>query len=234
MNGTNQQAFFSQQQLGISIGEFRSGEMLVEELANDQEVLQTTATGSVDKSWFNNVNDQQTSKLDLSNGTEKNDNIKVDTYFKNKSFVPDYLIKNDENNSLLNFSKEFLSQSAVEKQNNETINNTDFTLSGTTIVDNSFSFTLNSSDTGDFIIKIDKNKPEKEANLNINSTLKSESVGMRPPLLTAKPINSVNMQEISDNLDKIEHSILNRKEDQKQVSSTTFKSTNKSTKHQLS
>ena len=57
---------------------------------------------------------------------------------------------------------------------------------------------------------------------------------MRPPLLTAKPINSVNMQEISDNLDKIEHSILNRKEDQKQVSSTTFKSTNKSTKHQLS
>jgi len=135
--------------------------------------------------------------------------------------VPDYLIKNDENNSLLNFSKEFLSQSAVEKQNNETINNTDFTLSGTTIVDNSFSFTLNSSDTGDF-------------NLNINSTLKSESVGMRPPLLTAEPINSVNMQEISDNLDKIEHSLLNRKEDQKQVSSSTFKSMNKSTKHQLS
>jgi hypothetical protein len=65
MNGTNQQAFFSQQQLGISIGEFRSGEMLVEELANYQEVLQTTATGSVEKSWFNNVNDQQTSKLDL-------------------------------------------------------------------------------------------------------------------------------------------------------------------------
>ena len=107
----------------------------------------------------------------------------------------DYLIKNDENNSLLNFSKYFLSQSAVKKQNNETINNTDFTLSGTTIVDNSFSFTLNSSDTGDFIIKIDKNKPEKEANLNINSTLKSESVGMRPPLLTAEPINSVNMQK---------------------------------------
>jgi t-SNARE complex subunit (syntaxin) len=57
---------------------------------------------------------------------------------------------------------------------------------------------------------------------------------MRPPLLTAEPINSVNMQEISDNLDKIEHSLLNRKEDQKQVSSSTFKSMNKSTKHQLS
>ena len=83
-------------------------------------------------------------------------------------------------------------------------------------------------------IEIFENKPEKETNLNLNSTLKSESVGMRPPLLTAKPINSVNMQEISDNLDKIEHLLLNRKEDQKQVSSSTFKSMNKSTKHQLS
>ena len=83
-------------------------------------------------------------------------------------------------------------------------------------------------------IKIFENKPEKETNLNLNSTLKSESVGMRPPLLTAKPINSVNMQEISDNLEKIEHLLLNRKEDQEQVSSSTFKSMNKSTKHQLS
>ena len=57
-------------------------------------------------------------------------------------------------------------------------------------------------------IKIFENKPEKETNLNLNSTLKSESVGMRPPLLTAKPINSVNMQEISDNLDKIEHLLM--------------------------
>ncbi len=31
MNGTNQQAFFSQKQLGISIGEFRSGERLADE-----------------------------------------------------------------------------------------------------------------------------------------------------------------------------------------------------------
>ncbi len=66
MNGTNQQAFFSQQQLSISIGEFRSGERLADELANDQEVLQTT-TGFIDKSRFNNANDQQTSKLDLTN-----------------------------------------------------------------------------------------------------------------------------------------------------------------------
>ena len=45
MNGINQQALFSQQQLGISIGEFRSGEMLAEELAKDQQLLQTTTIG---------------------------------------------------------------------------------------------------------------------------------------------------------------------------------------------
>ena len=82
MNGTNQQAFCSKQQLGISIGEFRSSEMLVDELANDQKVLQTTTTCFEEKSWSNNANDQQTSKLDLSNGTDKIDNIKVHAYFK--------------------------------------------------------------------------------------------------------------------------------------------------------
>ncbi len=55
MNGINQQALFSPQQLRFSMGEFRSCEMLAEELANDQEVLQTTTIG--EKSWFNHAND---------------------------------------------------------------------------------------------------------------------------------------------------------------------------------
>ena len=89
--------------------------------------------------------------------------------------MPYYLYKNDKNKSLLNLSKEF-SSPVDKKQNNVTINNTDFTLSGTTIVDPCFSFTLNSSDTGDFVIKIDKNKPEKESDLNINSTLVNSTI----------------------------------------------------------
>jgi hypothetical protein len=51
---------------------------------------------------------------------------------------------------------------------------------------------------------------------------------MRPTLLTKKPINSINLQEIGDNLNRIENLLSNRKEDQKQISS----SINKSTKQQ--
>ena len=168
------------------------------------------------------VNEDSQSSINISNNSDRNYSRLPSIYFKRTE-------RNDHDSTLTNESIKF----AVQKQNNETINNTGFTLSGTTIVDNSFSFTINSSDTGDFIIKIVKNKPEKEANLNINSTLKSESVGVRRSLLTTKPINSVNMQEKGDNSNRIEHSLLNRKEDRKQVSST-FKSINKSNKQQQS
>ena len=127
---------FTEQQLGFSMGEFRSGEMLDEELVNDLKMLQTTFRDAVDKSWCK-LNDQQTSKIDITIEKDEKNTIKVDEYFYKKSSMPDYLIKNDENKSLLSLGQQF-SSPAIDRTvtNNESINNTDFTLSGTTLVQN--------------------------------------------------------------------------------------------------
>ena len=57
---------------------------------------------------------------------------------------------------------------------------------------------------------------------------------MRPPLLTTKPIDSINLQEIGDNLNRIENLLSNRKEDQNQISSSINKSTKQQQQQQSS
>ena len=254
MNAFNQQALLTEQ-AGFSMGEFKSGE----ELLNDFEMLETTKEIG-ERSWWH-VNDQQASKLELSNtssntvaasttSTNKQvttHNVAVDDYFNKKSCLPKFLM-NDENKSLLDLTKEFLAPdkdtsnaSKCEKQStnesiNNKLNNTDFTFStpaGTTQLENCFSFTLNSSETGDFVQKIDKNRPEKETE-HINSTLKSESVGIKPPVLSTKPINSINIKTIGDDLERISNLLSNRAETMNGSEKPPFIKTNKPKPHATS
>jgi hypothetical protein len=105
-------------------------------------------------------------------------NVPVGDYFNRNSCLPAFLM---DDKSLLNLSKEFLvhdQKNALKNEDTTKLNITDFKFSmptSTTNID-SFSFTLNSSENGDFIQKIDR--PEKDTE-NINSTLKSESAGMK-------------------------------------------------------
>ena len=237
------------------MGEFKSGE----ELLNDFEMLETTKEIG-ERSWWH-VNDQQASKLELSNASSNTvaasttstnkqvttHNVAVDDYFKKKSCLPKFLM-NDENKSLLDLTKEILAPnkdtsnaSKFEKQStnesiNNKLNNTDFTFStpaGTTQLENCFSLTLNSSETGDFVQKIDKNRPEKETE-HINSTLKSESVGIKPPVLSTKPINSINIKTIGDDLERISNLLSNRVETMNGSEKPPFIKTNKPKPHATS
>ena len=228
--------FGLKQNLESSFAQFKQADDFLDQLKQDEQINrkefadneltlnQTSNTSSNDSNsskWWKNPNQIQPNNLEVTNlssesGSKKK--LKVEEFFMGKSELPSYLTEKQCDVRLSDDDK-IEKDSCVEKKSDKEPttpqNYDDITFSynqGSSLSSSNFSFTLNSSDTGEFI------QPKKSSNKSLNKSTEKSSQGSK---------KLKNLEKINEELDKVQNRLANKHQISEPLMSSSMSQANR-------
>lgn len=224
------------QNLEPSFSQFKQADDFLDQLKQDEQInrkefadneltLNHTSNNSSNDSnsskWWKNPNQIQPNNLEVTNlsiESEDKKKVKVEEFFMGKSELPSYLADKQCDVRLSDVDK-IEKESCVEKKSDKEPttpqNYEDITFScnqGSTLSSSNFSFTLNSSDTGEFI------QPKKSGNKSFNKSAENFSQ-------ESKKLK--NLEKINEELDKVQNRLANKHQISEPLMSSSISQANR-------
>lgn len=222
------------QNLEPSFSQFKQADDFLDQLNQDEQVNRkefadneltlmnqtsgNTSNDSNSSKWWKNPNQIQPSNLEITNVSSDSGKkqVKVEEFFMGKSEMPSYL-KEKQSDVRLSDVNKIEKDIKLEKQEFSTPQNyDDITFSnnqGSTLSSSNFSFTLNSSDTGDFI------QPKNSANKSMEKSKQSSKLK--------------NLDKINEELERVQNRLANKHQISEPLMSSSMSQTNRKSSMQI-